>query len=152
MLFRLGDTDTHDLAPNTCMRILTGAPTPRGADVVIMQENTTTTGNQVTITKCPKQWNNIRRQGEEVQTGVTLLKKGTRLDAVTIGLALAASVHHVLCLSPLALVFSQQGMNCAIQKMAELSKQDKSGEPTPSISSTCLSRTRYLCSNMRHCT
>ena len=36
-----GDTDTHELVPNTCMRILTGAPTPRGADVVIMQENTT---------------------------------------------------------------------------------------------------------------
>ena len=94
-VIQAGDTDAHDLAPNTCMRILTGAPTPRGADVVIMQENTTTTGNQVTITKCPKQWNNIRRQGEEVQTGVTLLKKGTRLDAATIGLALAASVHHV---------------------------------------------------------
>ena len=90
-----GDTSTHHLEPNTCMRILTGAPTPHGADVVIMQENTKITGNQITITKCPKRWNNIRRQGEEVQTGVRLLKKGTRLNAATIGLALAASVHHV---------------------------------------------------------
>lgn len=94
-VIQAGDTNTHLLMSNTCMRIFTGAPIPQDADVVIMQENTTTTGNVVTITKCPKQWNNIRRHGEEVNAGTILLKKGTRLDASTIGFALSASVHHV---------------------------------------------------------
>ena len=90
-----GDIVEHTLEPQTCMRILTGAPVPIGADVVIMQENTTINDDQITITQCPKAWNNIRRHGEEALLGSTLLKRGTRLDAATIGFALSASVHEV---------------------------------------------------------
>ena len=90
-----GDTTEHTLKPETCMRILTGAPVPNGADVVIMQENVIIDGDTVTITKCPKKWNNIRRHGEEALAGTTVLKRGTVLDAATIGFALSTSVHEV---------------------------------------------------------
>lgn len=33
-----GDAITHDLPPNTAIRIYTGAPVPNGADTVVMQE------------------------------------------------------------------------------------------------------------------
>ena len=94
-IVQAGDTADHRLTPGTCMRIFTGAPVPKGADVVIMQENTSTTDNLVTVHKCPKEWNNIRRLGEEAKSGETILKQGTRLDASTIGFALSASVHDV---------------------------------------------------------
>ena len=119
-----GDTGVHHLAPNTCMRIFTGAPTPHGADVVIMQENTTLVGDQVTITKCPNQWKNIRRQGEEVQTGTTLLKKGTRLDA-TIG-STAAWYTKTVFIPPRIGVFST-GDELRNPKEGGTSKQVKFG-------------------------
>jgi len=99
-IIQAGDTTEHHLTTGTCMRIFTGAPIPEGADVVIMQENTSTADNLVTISKCPKQWNNIRRLGEEAKSGNILLKKGTRLDATTIGFALSASVHKVPVFMP----------------------------------------------------
>lgn len=92
-IIQAGDTSEYTLKPNTCMRIFTGAPVPTGADVVIMQENTVVDEDGVTIQKCPRIWNNIRRHGEEALAGSTILKKGTYLDAAAIGFALSASVH-----------------------------------------------------------
>ena len=61
-IVQAGDTTECTLTPGTCVRIFTGAPVPNGADIVIMQENTTVDGNQITIKKCPKLWNNIRQK------------------------------------------------------------------------------------------
>ena len=94
-IIQAGDTTEQSLMPGTCMRIFTGAPVPSGANIVIMQENTTVDDDMVTVTKCPTVWNNIRRHGEEAIAGSTILKKGTRLDAATIGFALSASVQEV---------------------------------------------------------
>lgn len=95
-IIQAGSTAQHTLKPNQCVRIFTGAPIPENADIVIMQENVTVTPNGIVIRKCPKQWNNIRQMGEECTAGKVLLKKGTQLDSATIGLALSASIHHVV--------------------------------------------------------
>jgi molybdopterin molybdotransferase len=94
-IIQAGSTIQHTLKPNQCVRIFTGAPIPKNANVVIMQENVTVTPTGIVIRKCPKQWNNIRQKGEECTSGEVLLKKGTQLDSATIGLALSASVHHI---------------------------------------------------------
>ena len=94
-IIQAGDASEDSLKPGTCIRIFTGAPVPNGADVVIMQENTTADENTVTITKCPAVWKNIRRHGEEALAGSTIVKKGTHLNAAAIGFALSASVHEV---------------------------------------------------------
>src|SRR5438552_7427962 len=35
-----GETFSGELAPGTCVRLFTGSPLPRGADAVVMQEDT----------------------------------------------------------------------------------------------------------------
>src|SRR5690606_13036609 len=43
-----------EVTVGTCVRIMTGAPIPAGADCVVMQENTVVTGATVTITQAPR--------------------------------------------------------------------------------------------------
>src|SRR5690606_8662297 len=49
-----GHSFAGTVATGTCVRIMTGAPIPAGADCVVMQENTVVTGATVTITQAPR--------------------------------------------------------------------------------------------------
>ena len=73
--------------PGTAARIFTGAPVPPGADAVLMQEYCGTEGDEVIIHALPRQGENIRRAGEDIQTGAQILAAGTRLGAAEMGLA-----------------------------------------------------------------
>jgi molybdopterin molybdotransferase len=88
-----GDTRRHDLVPGTCLRIMTGAPLPSGADAVVPVEWTDggDAGNgQVTITRAAEPGNAIRWTGGDAVVGDVLLAAGTRLGPVQIGLLAAA--------------------------------------------------------------
>ena len=78
------------LRPGTCARIFTGAPLPEGADAVVMQEDTRDVGGDlhaVHIDAVPQlgQW--VRRSGEDVRRGSTVLSRGQRLSPAGMGLA-----------------------------------------------------------------
>jgi molybdopterin molybdotransferase len=68
-------------------RIFTGAMIPEGADAVVMQEQCTAAGDQVTINTAPASGEWIRRQGEDIRTGAVILQAGTRLGSQQLGLA-----------------------------------------------------------------
>lgn len=73
----------------TAARIFTGALIPEGADAVVMQEQCAfdeSTG-MVTINHAPSSGEWIRRRGEDIRAGSTLLSRGTRLRAQELGLA-----------------------------------------------------------------
>ncbi|MBC7598894.1 MAG: molybdopterin molybdotransferase MoeA, partial [Polaromonas sp.] len=78
------------LATGTVARIFTGAPIPEGADAVVMQEDCEILADRagfvrVTQTPRPGQW--IRRAGEDVTRGATVLSKGELLTPAALGLA-----------------------------------------------------------------
>lgn len=75
------------LAAGTAARIFTGAPLPAGADTVVMQEDCEAAAGQVRVTRAPKPGANIRRAGEDIATGQTVLAPGTRLGAAQLGVA-----------------------------------------------------------------
>ncbi len=81
-----GASDVSDLAPGQAARILTGAPVPSGADAVVRQEDTKRTGDRVAIHVVPDPGEHIRRAGEDVQRGETVLTAGTRLGPAHIGM------------------------------------------------------------------
>jgi molybdopterin molybdotransferase len=108
-----GDTGRHDLAPGTCIRIMTGALLPSGADAVVPVEwtdggfaggstgpdgNTGPDGSagpggsteRVTIRQAAEPGNAIRRAGGDAAPGDVLLTEGTRLGPVQLGLLAAA--------------------------------------------------------------
>jgi molybdopterin molybdotransferase len=85
-----GDTARHDVAPGTCVRIMTGALLPSGADAVVPVEWTDAGAGQVVISQAAEAGNAIRRAGGDAVPGDVLLTGGTRLGPVQLGLLAAA--------------------------------------------------------------
>ena len=79
------------LEAGTAARIFTGAMIPAGADAVVMQEQCEVQrgpqGDMVTIRHVPKSGEWIRRAGEDIRAGSTILAAGTRLRSQELGLA-----------------------------------------------------------------
>lgn len=75
------------LEPGTAARIFTGAMIPQGADAVVMQEQCEAQGENVVIRHTPKAGEWIRRTGEDIVAGSTILAAGTRLRSQELGLA-----------------------------------------------------------------
>jgi molybdopterin molybdotransferase len=75
------------LEAGTCARIFTGAPVPAGADAIVMQEATHATEAGICFDEIPKPGAWIRRAGEDIRSGDTVLAAGTRLRAQEVGLA-----------------------------------------------------------------
>ena len=73
-----------------CIRIMTGAVIPQGADSVVMQENTETKAGLVIFKQIPKWGNSVRRAGEDIQQGQVVVSRGIKLTPAF--LALIASV------------------------------------------------------------
>lgn len=70
--------------------IMTGAPTPDGADAVVMVEYTSLEGNRVTVTRAVSSGDNVAPVGSEARKRDVLLEPGNPLDYSA--LAVAASV------------------------------------------------------------
>ncbi len=76
------------LAAGTAARIFTGAQVPAGADAIVMQEQCAAVAdNAVRIDAVPQAGQWIRRRGEDVLAGATVLARGTRLTPQAQGLA-----------------------------------------------------------------
>jgi molybdopterin molybdotransferase len=83
----------HALAAGTAARIFTGAPVPAGADAVVMQEFCEHgSDGKVIVNQVPKPGQNIRRAGEDIMAGATVLQAGTRIGAAEIGLAASIGI------------------------------------------------------------
>ncbi len=74
-----------------CVRIFTGAPLPIGADAVIIQEQATARGNQISFEAAakPGQW--LRRKGFDFTEGKELLQPGIGLTPAMLNLAANAN-------------------------------------------------------------
>ena len=73
-----------------CIRVLTGARMPAGADTVVMQEDVTIDNNCVSFAKDCKAHGNWRPQGEDVKAGDIIIHRGQQIRPQDIGLAAAA--------------------------------------------------------------
>ncbi|MDN3639068.1 molybdopterin molybdotransferase MoeA [Simiduia curdlanivorans] len=71
-----------------CVRIMTGAPIPAGADTVVMQEDIQTQGKMIKLLHpaSVKLGQHVRTQGADILTGHIVLTKGKRLGPTDIGL------------------------------------------------------------------
>jgi len=80
-----GQTTSHKVTSGNCIKIMTGAPVPEGADAVVRVEDTVETNGVVTFTITavkPKQ--NIALQAEDAKKGELIIAKNTLLDAPAI--------------------------------------------------------------------
>jgi len=77
--FRAGHSEPIVVTPGTCVRIMTGAPMPRGADSVVPVEWTDGGTVSVRITQQPPLGGSVRRAGEDVTAGAQVLDGDTVL-------------------------------------------------------------------------
>jgi molybdopterin molybdotransferase len=75
--------------PGQAVRIFTGAPLPKGADAVVIQENTRRDGDAVEVTLGTPDRDHVRPRGGDFQIGAELLPRGRRLTARDVTLAAA---------------------------------------------------------------
>ncbi|MBV6624801.1 MAG: molybdopterin molybdotransferase MoeA [Rivularia sp. (in: Bacteria)] len=71
-------------------RIFTGAVMPKGADTVVMQENTRREDDKVFILKAPESQEFVRHRAAYYQAGTKLLSAGIQLNATEIAVLAAA--------------------------------------------------------------
>jgi molybdopterin molybdotransferase len=100
-----GSAARPSVAPGTCVRILTGANVPPGADAVVMVEQTREDGGEVAFFSRAETGANILRRREEARKGEVLLPKGTVLRAAQVGVCAAVGKARVrVCPRPRAAV------------------------------------------------
>jgi molybdopterin molybdotransferase len=87
-----GRNDVVPLAPGTVHRIMTGAPLPPGADVVIPVELTDGGTDVVEIRGAPSRGTHLRAAGEDIAAGAVALSAGMPLGAAQLGLAAAVGL------------------------------------------------------------
>jgi molybdopterin molybdotransferase len=92
-----GSRGGMSVQPGFCVRIMTGAPLPPGADAVVPVEWTDGGVSSVSIRQAPTLGQHIRRAGEEAPVGTVLLQAGTFLGAAQIALIAAANRPAVSC-------------------------------------------------------
>lgn len=85
-----GDRPGRNIQPGECVRIMTGAMIPEGADCVIRQEDTDYGEETVQIYTAAVLQQNCCQAGEDFQAGEVLAKAGETVDAYTVAAAVAS--------------------------------------------------------------
>ncbi|MBM6402639.1 molybdopterin molybdotransferase MoeA [Phycicoccus sp. CSK15P-2] len=90
-----GDIRRHVLEPGRALRIMTGAPLPDGCDAVVPVEATDGGATRVGVRLAPEVGRHVRRQGEDVRAGQTVLRAGTLVGPGHVALLAAANIAEV---------------------------------------------------------
>jgi molybdopterin molybdotransferase len=90
-----GRTDALTLKPGTAHRIMTGAPLPAGATAVVPVEMTDAGTETVEIHATAAEGQHLRRAGEDVTEGTTVLRAGQVVTPAALGLAAALGLREL---------------------------------------------------------
>lgn len=83
------------LAAGECVHIMTGAFLPAGCDCVVMQEHAEVDGDIVTVRSGHRLGQNIRRAGEDIKHGATVLVRGQDIRPAEMGLLASLGIAQV---------------------------------------------------------
>jgi len=104
-----GAAEEFTVARGTCVRIMTGAPIPPGADAVVPVELTVGDDHSVGFHIPARVGDNIRRAGEDLVPDQELVAAGRRLAPADIALLSAAGVSRVVCVPAPRVVIMSTG-------------------------------------------
>jgi molybdopterin molybdotransferase len=91
-----GFRSTEKVTPGSAVRIMTGAPMPDGADAVVPVESTDGGTETVLVSRSVSTGAYVRRAGEDVLGGETVLAKGTLIGARQVAILAAVGCGLVL--------------------------------------------------------
>ncbi len=87
-----GRVSRKTLGAAQAVRIMTGAPLPKGADAVVMVEDTAKAGSKVKVRRVVSPGDNIGLAGEDLEKGALILERGDVVGPAEVGM-LAALGH-----------------------------------------------------------
>ncbi len=93
-----GQQPSCTLKPGQAIRIMTGAPVPKGADTVLASECARQEGKYVFAFADAQPGQNILTHGRDVSSGETIVKSGTVLNPACLGLLAAGGIAEVAVL------------------------------------------------------
>ena len=106
-----------------CVRIMTGAVMPSGADTVVIQEVVKREGNRITVPPGQKRAQNVRYAGEDLKIGVPVLAPGKYLRPAELGLIASLGLGEVQVRRKLRVAFFATG-----DELASIGTNLKEGE------------------------
>jgi molybdopterin molybdotransferase len=74
------------MRPGECVRVMTGAMMPAGADTIVIQEIVHTEGKRIVVPPGQKAGQNLRRAGEDLAIGQVVLRAGQPMRPAELGL------------------------------------------------------------------
>ena len=87
-----------EVGPGECVRIMTGAQIPAGADSVIMQEQVSLDDQNnalITLQRAVSAGSHVRAAGEDIATGQTVFEPGRKLRAADLGLLASLGISDI---------------------------------------------------------
>jgi len=97
------------IAAGQCVRVMTGAVLPEGADTVVIQEIVRAEGKRITLPPGQKAKQNVRAAGEDLKAGVPVLKMGTLVRPAELGVIGSLGVAEVSVKRRLRVAFFSTG-------------------------------------------
>jgi molybdopterin molybdotransferase len=97
------------LTARACVRVMTGAVMPAGADTVVIQEVVRKDGDTIMIPAGQKQGQNVRLAGEDLKTGVPVLRAGHLVRPAELGLMASLGIAEVMVRRRLRVAFFSTG-------------------------------------------
>ncbi len=104
-----GRVFSGEVRPGECVRVMTGAVMPKGADTVVVQEVCSADGKHVSIPAGQKAGQNVRAAGEDLKAGVPVLRPGQQLRAAELGLIASLGIGEVAVRRRLRVAFFSTG-------------------------------------------
>ena len=92
-----------------CVKIMTGAVIPAGADTVVMQERIAIKSDCITLLDVPTKGANVRLAGEDLKIGQTVLAKGQLLKPADLGLIASLGIGEAIVFRKLKVAFFSTG-------------------------------------------
>lgn len=104
-----GDRPQVAIQTGETARIFTGAMLPAGTDTIVIQENVTREGDEITITSAPKAQDFVRHQGAFYRAGKTILPAGVKIGAPEIAVLATAQCTCLQVYRPLRVAILSTG-------------------------------------------
>jgi molybdopterin molybdotransferase len=111
------------LGAGECVRIMTGAVIPAGADTVVIQEVVKKDGASITVPPGQKKAQNVRYAGEDLSIGKAVLKSGKLMKPADVGLIASLGIGEVKVKRRLRVAFFATG-----DELASIGEKLKEGE------------------------
>lgn len=90
-----GDTPAMSLEKGYTIKIMTGAPIPKGCEAIVPFEKVTIQNNRVLLPALIENNAHIRHMGEDIKSGVVYLHKGEKINAYSIAMLASQGVTHL---------------------------------------------------------